>query len=302
MNENISFKKWLIGKGRAQHTIRRYLTVEKEFISWYEKENQCVFKPNVVTSYELQKWKNALKDTEANNGKPFAPTTINNKIVCLKAYFQYLKDIELLQVNPAVDLATIKIQNRFPTPRWLEEDEKRLLFLYLEKDERFNKKGYRYVRNIAIIFFMLYAGLRVGEVVSLQLCDVENGTIYIRDGKGGKSRIIPMHNKLKKAYLEWLDYRDYLEVKHNYVFVSGKTLGPMTDVGIRHLFSKIEKQTRIKELSPHVLRHTFGHDLQKKGYGLTMIADLMGHSDVNTTRIYTAASQNEMISAINHLD
>jgi len=299
---------WLQQQGKSEHTIRRYKTVLKEFQQWYEGMTGGVpFDPKNVSAIDLQDWKNYLiniariENPKTGERKKLTISTVNNKIESLKAYFRYLYDTGIIKDNPASSLSVQKQQTPL-SPRWLERVEKNKLLHYIDDKEKQKKNPWRYARNRAIIYCMLHAGMRVSEVVELELEDIDfaNGYINIRDGKGGKARRIPMNSDLKHALSLWISERKTKETNTNKVFVSQKG-GNLTISGVNNLFNKIRHDLKIEELTPHVLRHTFCHDLIEKGFPITYVADLAGHSDLDTTRRYVATSDKEMKIAVESL-
>ncbi|AIE59954.1 integrase/recombinase [Bacillus methanolicus MGA3] len=183
-------------------------------------------------------------------------------------------------------------------PRWLNRNEKNCFLRAIENigDKKQNQK----IRNKAICYLMLKAGLRVSEVVSQRLDDIEldKGLLTVQNGKGGKMRRVTISKEVIKAIQDWLDVRG--EQHTDAVFVSQKRT-PLTVQGVEDFFKKLRDETNIEGLTPHVLRHSFCHDLIEKGYPISLVADLAGHSDLNTTRLYTKSSEEERRNAVEAL-
>lgn len=146
---------------------------------------------------------------------------------------------------------------------------------------------------------MLHTGLRVSEVSNLHTGDVSisprKGEVMVRGGKGEKFRSVPLNSNVRKAIKAYLSVRP--EVDHDHVFVGqkGERLRPP---GIYYLVRKYAYEARIENISPHTLRHTFGKNLIDAGVSLDRVATLLGHSSLNTTRIYTVPSQADLQDAV----
>jgi integrase/recombinase XerD len=292
-----TYQEWIIGNGLVLSTMKVYISVFEEFRSWWkEKTGSEEFYPKKVTPIDVQDYKKYL----LNRPTKLKPTTINKKIEGIRSYFRYCEEEKILQFNPTLKLKPQKVENRYDSPRWLNRNEKNKLFRVFY-DEHFKvKNSWRFLRNKAIVYLMMYAGLRVSEVVSLEIQDIDfrHQIVEVNNGKGGKFRRVEIEKELIDSLKEWLTLRGEKETKR--VFISQKK-GPLTTNAVQRMFSKLGHETSIDGLTPHVLRHTFCHDLAEKGFSLTLIAALAGHSDLNTTRIYTVAGKKERRKAIQSL-
>lgn len=297
----MEFESWLKDRGCRPNTIKRYVFVTAEFKKWHEVTfNHSPFDPNNVSGIDLQDWKDYLLNFVKADGNNLAISTINNKIESLKTYFRYLKDTKIISKDPTQYLKLQKDNNRIESPRWLSRSERTRIINFIDNDESLpsNANLWRYTRNRAIIFFMLHGGLRISEVASLHLTDIQGSFVSVRNGKGGKSRIIPMNNDLIYAYERWLDQRGNSDL--SYVFLSQKKQQITTD-GIQHIFRNLRKLTHMNELTPHVLRHTFCHDLLNAGIPLHRVSELAGHATLDVTKRYVTSSISEKEEAVNKL-
>lgn len=136
---------------------------------------------------------------------------------------------------------------------------------------------------------MLHTGLRVSEVSNLRIGDISisprKGEIIVRSGKGEKFRTVPLNSNVRRALKAYMSVRP--SVDHDYLFVGqrGERLRPPA---IYYLVKKYGYEARIEDVSPHTLCHTFGKNLLDAGVPLDRVATLLGHSSLNTARIYTA--------------
>lgn len=297
-----NYIKWLKQQEYRSNTIRRYVVVAEKFINWSEihLENCSPFNPSVITNLDIQEWKKYILEEIQENGKKYSINTVNNKIESLKTFFRYLQDTHIISDNPAMNIKKQGVQ-KSQSPKWLNKKEKSVLKNYIDDESLKKKNIWRYCRNRAIVYIMLLAGLRISEVASLELLDIDNGYIAIRDGKGGKAREVYMNEKLSKIIREWLSVRELKEVNTNHLFISQKG-GALTPSGIEKIFETIRDKTNLKDLTPHVLRHTCCHDLIENGVPINQVADIAGHVDLDTTRLYVKSSKEEQQKALDTLD
>jgi len=293
-----NYKLWLQERGLSENTIIGYLSVAEAFHQWIlPKLGDDAFEPTHVSPLELQEWKNYLmqkatyvrgndKDGNPKPPKRYAVSTVQTYIKSIKTYFQYLAETKQVTRNPAQVLRPPKLQNGFDQdPRWLTRRERSRLINWVTNPAQEQANPWRYARTKAIIYLGLHAGLRVSEMSSLTVEDLNfpMSSLFIREGKGNKSRWLPMNADLRKALQEWMEIRG--EQDHPYVLVSQKG-GKLSSYAIWSLCGTIAEKLRLEHFTPHVLRHTFGHDLIEAGKRLEDVADLMGHSNLNFTRVY----------------
>lgn len=299
------YSKWLKSNGKSDDTIISYNQVAMQFQKWFlQRIGKETFKGKYVSALDLQEWKSYLIDEATYvNGKKVTPKKYSIRSVitfikAIKCYFEYLQEIGEINSNPAIKVEPPKIQmDDDDDPRWLERIERTQLLTYINDEEMKDKNRWRYTRNRAIIFLGLHAGLRRCEIVHFEVEDIyfEKGYVFVRDGKGCKSRRVPMNTDLRKALTEWLEQRG--EQESSNVFISQKR-GPITRHTLNKMCTTIGKKIKLNNFGPHVLRHTFGHDLAVKGTRLEHIADLMGHSNVNFTRVYTRSIMKERSNVV----
>lgn len=154
-------------------------------------------------------------------------------------------------------------------------------------------------RNRAIIAIMLMAGLRRKEVINLKLNEVslENGSIFITQGKGSKDRIIPMNSRLKILLSEYVQQRQKFGKKGISFFTSIQGDNPLGESGIKKLVEMLRKRTKIS-FSAHTLRHAFARLMLEGGCDIYTLSKLMGHSKITTTTIYLCCSNQQMSKSV----
>lgn len=149
---------------------------------------------------------------------------------------------------------------------------------------------------------MLHTGLRVSEVSNLRLGDISisprKGEVIVRGGKGEKFRTVALNSNVRKALQAYLSERPCVD--HDYLFI-GQKGKPVRPPGIYYLIKKYAYDARIDSVSPHTLRHTFGKNLVDAGVSLDRVAMLLGHKNLDTTRIYTTPSEADLQEAVERI-
>lgn len=290
------FYTYLEDLGYSPHTIKCYLSDVQSFLLFlHEKEDQCV-PLDEVGSKHIQAY---LRKTQKGKAK----TTRNRRLMSLRTFFKSLVKAEELTVNPAAEVDLAKTEkNSFPT--YLNDDELRLLFKCIKHDQY-------YIRNKCILMLMSLAGLRVIEIHNL------NTTDLIRDedepgikvlGKGNKSRYIPLPTPLFNLLLEYERmYRPLPKPEHQNAFFVSKRGERISRRRIQMIaedtFASLKSlpdftYLQNKKLSSHKLRHTFGTRLVRGGVDLVTVQELMGHTNLSTTQIYTHVNNKQKQEAM----
>jgi site-specific recombinase XerD len=179
-------------------------------------------------------------------------------------------------------------------PKWLTKKDQYALIRAVQKENN--------ARDLALIMVLLHTGLRVSEVSSLRLSDVRiserQGSVTVRRGKGTKYRVVPLNADVRAALSAYLSERPNID--HDYVFV-GKRGERLKTWGIQYSVSKYAYNARLENVSPHALRHTCGKNLIDAGVSLDQVASILGHKNLNTTRIYTTPSEQDLQKAVDRI-
>ena len=271
----------------------------KEFITYIKLEKKL--SNNTITNYkfDLEKYKIYLKDNKITDVKSITleniqdylqnlrknglnPRSIRRHITTIKEFHKYLTKFKKVKKNVAINIDIIKITKKLPTV--ISHDEmNEILNVSLDSPYHFRDK--------AMLELMYGSGLRVSELVNLTIynIDFQNKLILI-EGKGNKERIVPMSEYSYKALQDYLEKRPVLIKKgkqEDKLFLNNHGEG-ITRHGFNYILKNILKEKEIdKNITPHSLRHTFATDLLNNGADLRSIQELLGHSDLTTTRIYT---------------
>jgi site-specific recombinase XerD len=244
--------------------------------------------PQGITPIDLKEYKAHLLQV-----KGFKPASVNRKLASISAFCEWARRENLIEGNPADRIGNV--QEVELAPRWLTRKEQYALLRAVQKDGN--------PRDEAVITLLLHTGLRVSEASSLRLSDIEiserKGQVTVRDGKGGKHRVVPLNADVRRALTAYLDMRS--DATHDYLFV-GKQKGQLKPWGIQYVASKYAYQARLDGVTPHTLRHTFAKILVDAGVSLDKVATLLGHKNLNTTRMYTKPSTADLAEAVEKLE
>ena len=255
-------------KKLGDNTINSYMLDLEDFFKTFNGSIESCTKKDILTYIS------------SING--FEVSTVNRHISSLKSFFNYLVDESIIKVSPMEEVSSLKKAKKLPKYLSISEVNK-LLNIPLNSEFDY--------RNKAMLELMYATGLRVSELVSIEYSniDFENSIIRI-NGKGKKERIIPLGEVASyylKVYLN--DYRSKLLKRNTYnqVFLNnhGK---PITRQGFNYILENIRELTGItKEITPHVLRHSFATHLLEGGADIRSIQEMLGHENISTTNIYT---------------
>ena len=219
----------------------------------------------------------------------YAPSSISRNISSIKSFYNYLYKSNIINNNPSETLKEPKLGIHLPS--YLTIDEVNALLDIDIKD------NYDY-RNKAILELMYATGLRISEVINLEFKNIDFDDCIVRIiGKGSKERIVPINDYALDALKDYIDIaRPNMLIKgdNNYLFLNNHGQ-KMTRQGIFKMIKKECERSGIeKSISPHTLRHTFATHLLENGADLRVIQELLGHSDISTTQIYTHISNEKL--------
>lgn len=267
-----------IDKGYSENTISSYRIDLKKFLDYNKNKNLDSISNSDIKDYV--KWLNKINLNEKS---------ISRNISCLKSFYKFLVIEKIVKDNPSESLFIPKIKKHLPS---ILSEEEVLKLLDIELTDSFS------YRNKAMLELMYATGLRVSELVNLKLQDIDLSQDIVRTfGKGSKERVIPIGDYAKEYLEKYIyEYRSSMLKKSNneYLFLNNHGQ-KMTRQGFFKIIKKIAKEKGIdKELSPHTLRHSFASHMLKYGADLRTIQELLGHSDISTTQIYTHITNEEL--------
>lgn len=263
-------------KRYSPHTVKAYRTDLTQFLD-YAAEQFEVIQPQDVTHVFVRSWIVHLIEQGLGN------TSINRKISCLKAYFRYLKRTGIVTVNPMVKVISPKVGKRLPV--FVEEKNMESLF-----DSSLFSGDFDGQRDALVMELFYNTGIRLSELIHLKESDVDMRQNQIKVlGKRNKERIVPIAPRLSEII------QSYLALKKEQKFgIQTAELIVKSD-GVK-MYEKLVYRivnrylgfvTTMKKKSPHVLRHTFATHMLNKGADLGAIKEILGHSSLAATQLYT---------------
>ena len=259
-----------IEKGLSKNTIEAYGRDIESFIDYINDKD-----PDSITRLDLYDFIKNLRQ------KNYAPTSVTRKIASIKGWFRWLKINEKIKNDPSIALESPKIPQKLPKVISINEMEK-IFNSNLDCIEQ-------------AIFELLYGcGLRVSELTNLEIKNIDfNAKILRCFGKGSKERIVPIGEKAKNAILKYLELRNLFPNKDSKKLFINKKGHSISRQEVYNLSQKVGKIID-KHISPHVFRHSFATHLLENGADLRVVQELLGHSSVSTTQLYTHVSKKRL--------
>ncbi len=276
MNELLeSFIKHLSDeRNYSEHTVKAYRGDLENFRDFLLKEEKKIEDADIATI-------NAYVSTLYGKN---SPASVERKISAIRSFFSYLVRKDIVAQNPAKLVRTPKKEKHLP--------------VFLSVDEVFNlvdlkdpEQSPLRVRDRAVLELLYSSGLRVSELAGATLADLSIGEAIIRvRGKGNKERIVPVGSKALSALGEYLDIREELKPVSDRIFLNSRG-GGITTRSLARIIKKYGLVSGIsKNVSPHVLRHSFATHLLAGGADLRAIQEMLGHASLSTTQRYTHLS------------
>ena len=273
-------------KRLSENTVISYETDLNQFLSFY-KEYSTSQKIEKVDKRTIRSWivKLSLSNLSAKS--------INRKIASLKSFFKFLVKRDLIKKNPSSHVTSLKTDQRIPT--FIKEKDINFLFKNIDVKEDCTGQ-----RDLLILELLYGTGIRISELINIKVSDINFAKKEIKViGKRNKERMIPLHNNAiyqTKKYLQLAEKEGY-ENQYLLFTKKGDKIYPMLINRIvkKHLSTLIKS----KKYNPHLLRHTFATHILNKGGDLNSIKDLLGHSSLAATQVYTHNSIEKLKETFN---
>ena len=259
-------------KKLSKNTLESYKRDLKQFREYLEEHG---IHYNRVKEEDVQNYIQELQD----KGKK--ASSISRCIASIRSFLQFILKNKKIKVDPIANIQSPKIEKRTPNVLTAKEVE-----LLLKQPDTVDLKG---VRDKAMLEFAYATGMRVTEIISLNIDDVNLEEAYVICKNGNKQRIIPLGSMSLKALKEYIEEaRDVLikneDEKALFVNING---GRLTRQGFWKIIKYYKDQAHItKDITPHVLRHSFATHLLQNGADLRAIQTMLGHSDISSTQVY----------------
>lgn len=271
-----SFLKYLeFEKRSSNHTLVAYRCDLEQFFSFCRYKG--IERISAVTTKVVRSWIVSLVD----DGR--APKSVSRKITTLKSFFKFLMREEYIEVSPAEGVTTPKIPKKLPV--FVRDSEMNHLL-----DDIPFANDYEGVRDKLILELFYGSGMRLSELVGLtdRDFDLKQGIVRVT-GKYKKDRLIPLYKQLIQMIEQYIKVRnmEFGMNKANSFFLTGKGEMVYHKLVYRTVNKYLALVTTLHKKSPHVLRHSFATSLLNAGADLNAIKELLGHSNLNATQVYT---------------
>lgn len=275
-----------VEKNYSQHTVRSYvndLRAFQEFLAGIDESFSFVDADVDL----VRAWVAGLMDGGA------APASVARKLSALRMFYDYLRAEGAVATNPAVSVKAPKQRKKLPV--FVKEDDMDYLL-----DESVFDEGYGGCRDRMIIMLFYSTGVRLSELVGLDVGDVDLGKSVIKVfGKRSRERVIPFGAEMKHAMQWYLECRMALQSAENALFLSGSGRRVSRSAVYRMVREKLSGVTSIKKKSPHVLRHSFATAMLNNDAELGAVKELLGHKRLATTEVYTHLTFEELKRSYN---
>lgn len=269
------FQNYLESEKRfSNHTVLAYTNDLNQFFNFLES-NYEISSIQEISHRMIRNWLVHLLESGVSNN------SVNRKLSTLKTYYRFILLSEISDVDPTVKVIAPKMKKRLP------EFVDQVSMDKLMNQEMFSD-DFEGVRDQAIMEFLYQTGVRVSEMLSLKVLDVQNRNTFVKVlGKRNKERFIPLTTELDQLLTKYIDIRNKQVSTSDSLFITarGKSAYPKLIYGVVNKYLGII--STINKKSPHVLRHTFATHMLNNGADLNTIKELLGHANLSATQVYT---------------
>jgi integrase/recombinase XerC len=275
-------------KKYSPHTIKAYLND----ITYFESFNKNTFEQDSVEQVnysQIRSWIVSLVEDGISN------STVNRKVASLRAFYKFLLKTKQINVNPLLKHRALKVEKKLQIPF----SEKELVEALSQNS---NTEGFQETRDKLIVELFYSSGMRRAELIQLRFSNVNLATNTLKVlGKRNKERILPIFPIVLEQLLLYVKERSMLEemVDGDYLFLTKKGLKLSDSFVYRLINSYFSTVSEKVKKSPHILRHTFATHLLNNGADLNSVKELLGHSSLASTQIYTHSSLSELKKVYN---
>lgn len=272
------FKEFMVREGKSVNTRKSYELNVQGYIIWftetYGADFQKLYRENVL------EYKSYLSNIKRHKEKSLSAKTVNAKLSSLKLFNKFLIEKGIQSDEVVHNSDSIKVQSSYANPTDITKaDVENFRQRILESEDR---------RLYALVTLLAYGGLRISEALDIMLNDLslESKELVVRSGKGEKQRIVYLNSKVLGALREYIKVRTKPESE--YLFTSRESNRVDRTVVNRHFKKHSDK------ITPHQLRHFFCTNALESGFAIHEVANLAGHSSVQTTLLYTNPNRETM--------
>ena len=274
MEHLVGYEKWLLAeKKAASNTLSSYLRDVRQFLNYLSLNDLT---PEQVDTRTMERYSKHLMA----QGK--SPATVTRGVASLKSFYTYLMKEGCVSTNPARSVTPAKIERKLPQILTGKEVD-----LFLDQPDCSDAKG---CRDKAMLELLYATGIRVSELINLNLSNLNLSASIVRCENRGKERIIPLYPSAVRALADYVDkirpqMVEQADEPALFVNLNGRR---MSRQGFWKIIKHYQEKAGIqKEITPHTLRHSFAAHLLENGADLRSIQEMLGHADISSTQIYT---------------
>jgi len=271
-----------VEKGLSSNTLESYQRDLRKFFFFLQERN--------INEIEHVSRKIITDFLAEQKEKGLAPTTLTRRLASIRSFYQFLQKEQLTTENPSLELETLKTEKKLPQVLSVQETE-----LLLEQPGTNSTTG---IRDKAMLELLYATGMRVSELVSLNLSDINMKMGFIKcSGKGNKERMIPLGSAALRSIQEYLKSSRLIlsKQKEDKALFLNQQGTRLTRQGFWKILKKYAQKAGINEdITPHTLRHSFATHLLENGADLRSVQEMLGHADIATTQIYTHVARNKI--------
>lgn len=261
-------------KHYSEHTIKAYRTDLEQFISYSNSSSDEDLMAG-LTRQNLRGWIVFLLD------QGISASSIHRKISSIRRFCQFMIQEGKLSINPAAGLNLPKKHKK--ETQFVPESQMEDLFDKVEFADNFEG-----IRDRFVIELLYHTGIRLAELLKIRINDLDiPGNLLKVNGKRNKERIIPFNDTLKENLFRYLEMRNRLNANEDFLIITESGGAPYPRLIYRIVHAYLSKVSSISRKSPHTIRHTFATHLLNRGADLGAIKELLGHSNLAATQIYT---------------
>ena len=273
-------------KHAQKNTLNSYARDLNQFQTW--------LMANGITDLKKVKKETVNEYLQYMSGKGKSPATVTRSTASIRSFYNYMLREGRVKTNPAKAVTSQKVERKYPEILTNREVE-----LFLEQPKCVDEKGFRDHDMLELLYA---TGIRVSELIGLNVEDVNLTVGFIRCTTHGKERIIPLYTAAVKALREYMEkIRPRIIADENqqalFVNMSGER---MSRQGFWKIIKYYQEKAEInKDITPHTLRHSFAVHLLENGADLRSIQEMLGHADISSTQIYTHVIQKQLKDVYN---
>jgi len=298
------FADYLAMKDYSEGSRRGYFQDAVVFARWFEHTNDEGLLLQHVTLIDIREYRQYMLTV-----KRYKANTINRRLSSISAMLDSAKERGQIDHNPVQDVSGVEQVES--GPKYLDKKEQYALQRAIEKDlqlaqMRYPKRWRTRRRDASLVIFLLNTGLRLNEALNLKQDDIQiskrKGSVRVF-GKGNKQRIIPLNSEARNALQDWFAVIPE-KTANGFVWIAVERVadGPLCSRVVQRVVRRLGQDAGLARLTPHILRHTFAKNLINRNVGLETIAKLLGHGNLETTKIYINPDDRDLEKAVQSLE